>query len=138
MTPGLVRFGLPAALLLGLALPGPAAAQSSAQTAQQERMRVCNADAGRQNLAGEQRQRFMSDCLAGRVTPGAPAAGGPSPAQAAQQDRMRTCNAEAGTRSLAGEARQRFMSDCLAGRAGTGSPATPGTSGTGGGSTRRN
>jgi hypothetical protein len=130
--------------LAGRATPSAGAAMTPgsptpAQAAQQERMRACNADAGARNLTGETRQRFMSDCLAGRVTPGAAgAAGGPSSAQAAQQDRMRTCNAEAGTRNLAGEARQRFMSDCLAGRAGAGAPAGAGAQGSGGGTPRRN
>lgn len=97
---------------------------SAAQAVQQERMRACNAGAGSRDLGGDARKTFMSDCLAGRTDPNAPAAGGGrSAAQAAQQDRMRSCNAEAGTRNLAGDARKGFMSDCLAGRSATGADA---------------
>lgn len=96
---------------------------SSAQAAQQDRMRDCNTEAGKRNLAGDARRPFMSECLAGRMPPAA--AGTPSPAQAAQRERMIQCNAEAGTRALAVEARRDFMRDCLAGK----TPAAPATGG---------
>lgn len=57
--------------LLMLAAPAMAQQQrppTDAQARQQERMRQCNADARRNNLAGDARQRFMSACLAGRTT----------------------------------------------------------------------
>jgi hypothetical protein len=73
-------------------------------------MRSCNAEAGTKNLAGDARQRFMSDCLAGN-TAAAPA----QPQLTAQQERMKTCNADAAARNLSGEARQRFMNSCLSG-----------------------
>ncbi len=41
---------------------GPAPA-SAAQKAQQNRMTSCNADAGKQNLKGDARKTFMSNCL---------------------------------------------------------------------------
>ncbi|MBM3488142.1 MAG: phosphate starvation-inducible protein [Alphaproteobacteria bacterium] len=72
---------------------------------QQDRMRSCDAQARRQNLEGDARQKFMSDCLAGR-----PAAQ-PSP----QQARMRACNAQASRQNLQGDARRNFMADCLKG-----------------------
>jgi hypothetical protein len=103
--------------------PPPAPQQqrqaSPAQEAQQQRMRDCNATAGQRDLKGEDRQKFMSDCLAGRVpaTQSQPQpAAAPLTPQQAQQQRMRDCNAEAGTRQLAGDARRDFMSECLAGR----------------------
>lgn len=99
----------------------PAApAPTRAQTAQQQRMGACSTGAGSQHLAGQERQKFMSDCLAGRVPATPPAAASASaragtPAQQAQRDKMRTCNADAATRHLAGAERRTFMSTCLAG-----------------------
>ena len=83
----------------------------SAPTAQQDRMKSCNADAATKSLAGEARQRFMSDCLSGKTAAAAPA----QPQMTAQQERMKSCNAEAATKNLSGEPRQRFMSSCLSG-----------------------
>lgn len=55
----------------------PAAAESGkkkepspAQKAQQEKMKVCNAEAGKQGLKGDERKKFMSGCLKGATTPG--------------------------------------------------------------------
>lgn len=36
---------------------------SPAQKAQQEKMRTCNADARKQELKGDERKKFMSNCL---------------------------------------------------------------------------
>ena len=76
-------------------------APSPAQQAQQEKMKACNADAGKKELKGDERKKFMSECL------------GSKPAPATQQDKMKTCNAEAGTKALKGDERKAFMSDCL-------------------------
>lgn len=38
-------------------------AASPAQTAQQEKMKSCNAEAKTKNLKGDERKKFMSDCL---------------------------------------------------------------------------
>ena len=54
-----------AVILLAL-LTLPALAQSEAQTAQRERMKTCNADAGDKKLSGDARKTFMADCLAGK------------------------------------------------------------------------
>ena len=35
------------------------------QTAQQERMKTCNAQAGKRDLKGDERKAFMSKCLKG-------------------------------------------------------------------------
>lgn len=53
-------------------------APTAAQTAQQERMRACNTQAGAQNLRGDARRSFMRGCLGGRSTTEQPAA--PAPA----------------------------------------------------------
>jgi len=76
-------------------------APSPAQQAQQEKMKACNADAGKKELKGDERKAFMSECL------------GSKPAAATQQNKMKTCNSEAGTKALKGPERKAFMSDCL-------------------------
>ena len=92
------------AMLAGL-LAAPAV---RAETAQQNRMKVCNEDAGKQQLAGEARKAFMSSCLSGDAAA--------KPATGSQQQRMKDCNAEAATKELKGDARKTFMSSCLSGK----------------------
>lgn len=76
-------------------------------TAQQQRMKDCNAQANRQKLLGDERQDFMSSCLRSH---------GDGPRQlSARQEKMRGCSRTAGERELKGMARQDFMSDCLRG-----------------------
>jgi hypothetical protein len=70
------------------------------QTAQQERMKSCNAEASKKELKGDERKAFMSDCLKGNQL-------------TAQQERMKTCNAQASKKELKGESRREFMSECL-------------------------
>lgn len=99
---------------------------SPAQLAQQEKMKTCNAEAGKQALKGEERKKFMSECLrkkpaepAAAPAPAAakPAAAAPAAAPAApaatQQDKMKACNADAAKQSLKGDERKKFMSECL-------------------------
>lgn len=76
-------------------------APSPAQQAQQDKMKSCNADAGKKELKGDERKKFMSECL------------GSKPAAASQQNKMKTCNTEAGSKSLKGDERKKFMSECL-------------------------
>jgi psiF repeat len=87
-----------------LALPFAAVAQDKKMTPQQEKMAACNKDAGAKKLTGDERKKFMSDCLSGDA---------PSAAQKAQQEKMTACNKEAGTKNLAGDERKKFMSSCL-------------------------
>jgi hypothetical protein len=108
-------------------------------TAQQEKMKACNADATTQSLKGPERKTFMSTCLKGpsaAATPAsaaaaepavavapavaaAPAAAASKPvsAKAAQQEKMKTCNANAKSEALKGAARKAFMKTCLSGDA---------------------
>ena len=79
---------------------------SPAQLAQQEKMKTCNAEAGKKELKGDERKKFMKECLSAK-TAAAPAAA-PS-----QQDKMKTCNGEAGQKDLKGDERKKFMSECL-------------------------
>jgi psiF repeat-containing protein len=87
------------------------AAASAQQTpnAQQERMKSCNNQASTQNLSGESRKSFMSECLAGKETSGT------SAAPMSQQDKMKACNTQASSQQLAGDTRKQFMSSCLKG-----------------------
>lgn len=83
-------------LLLGLLM----ASQGFAATAQQEKMKTCNADATTKALKGDERKAFMSTCLKAKPA-------------ATQQEKMKTCNADATTKALKGDERKTFMSDCL-------------------------
>ena len=76
-------------------------APSPAQLAQQEKMKTCNAEAGKKELKGDERKKFMSECLGAKAAP------------ATQQNKMKTCNAEAGKKELKGDERKKFMSECL-------------------------
>jgi hypothetical protein len=75
------------------------ASQSFAATAQQDKMKTCNADATAKTLKGDERKSFMSSCL--------------KAAPATQQEKMKTCNATATGDALKGDARKAFMSECL-------------------------
>lgn len=95
-----------------LAMPALAA------TAQQEKMKACNADAAKQSLKGDARKSFMKECLS--VSKGAAAE--PKKELTPQQAKMKQCNADAAAKSLnanslKGEERKKFMSDCLKAKA---------------------
>ena len=96
-----------ALLALGLVATSSFAAEaekkapSAAQLAQQEKMKSCNAEAKTNALKGDERKKFMSECLSSK------------PAPSSQQDKMKSCNAEAATKELKGDARKSFMSECL-------------------------
>ena len=78
-----------------------------ATTAQQEKMKTCNADAKTQNLTGDARKSFMKTCLSNQ-----PAA---EPKLNSQQEKMKQCNADAKAKGLKGADRKTFMSTCLKG-----------------------
>jgi len=82
-------------IALGAALSLPA----MAQTAQQNRMKTCNADAG--DRKGEERKAFMKQCL--------------SAAKLTQQEKMKACNTDASAKSLKGDERKAYMKGCLSG-----------------------
>ena len=77
------------------------------QTAQQARMKECNAKAADRTLEGEERKKFMSSCLKGEEVA--------SDKHKAQQDRMKACNKQAADKKLKGDERKEFMSECLKG-----------------------
>ncbi|PRA30703.1 MULTISPECIES: PsiF family protein [Pseudomonas] len=88
-------------LMVGLLL----CSQSFADTAQQNKMTTCNADATTKALKGDERKAFMSTCLKAA----------PAKTLTPQQQKMKDCNASAKTKALAGDARKTFMSTCLKG-----------------------
>lgn len=75
--------------------------EKKAPTAQQNKMGVCNKQAG--DKKGDERKAFMSECLKAK-----PAA---SDKQTAQQSKMGACNKKAGEKR--GDERKAFMSECL-------------------------
>lgn len=125
----LSKGGAPAA---AEAAPAPAAAAAGdKKSAQQAKMKSCNADAKAQGLAGAARKTFMKSCLSGAApaeaapaaaapAAAAPAAAAPEAAPAAdkkpsQKEKMKSCNADAKAKGLKGDERKTFMSDCLKG-----------------------
>ena len=93
-------------LLLGLILIcAPVFAQN---TAQQEKMKACNADAAKKELKGDERKAFMKDCLAAKTE-----AKAEKKAMTPQQEKMKKCNADAVAKTLKGAERKKFMSECL-------------------------
>jgi psiF repeat-containing protein len=94
-------------LLATTLLSLPAWAQDKDKsTAQQDKMKSCNAQASKKGMKGDERKAFMSDCLKADSK-------GASPAQTAQQEKMKSCNAQASKKGMKGEERKAFMSDCL-------------------------
>ena len=102
------KFSIVLALVMLAALAIPAMAQdtkqpSPAQQAQQQKMKDCNKQATDKGLKGDDRQKFMSQCLS--------AAGVPL----SQQEKMKACNKQATAKNLKGDERKSFMSTCLSG-----------------------
>ena len=71
---------------------------AQAETAQQNKMTQCNAQAA--DKKGDERKAFMKTCLSAKKDP-----------QAAQRDKMKTCNAQASGKT--GDDRKAFMKSCL-------------------------
>lgn len=78
-----------------------------ATTAQQSKMKECNAQAT--DKKGDERKAFMKECLSAK-----PAEGVASP-KTAQQEKMKSCNKDAAAKQLKGDERKTFMSECLKG-----------------------
>jgi hypothetical protein len=81
--------------------PMAGASAAKAPSAQQTRMATCNKDAT--GKKGDERKKFMSDCLSADA----------KPAATAQQSKMKTCNADPKAKALKGDERKKFMSECL-------------------------
>ncbi|GJI98618.1 PsiF family protein [Duganella vulcania] len=70
-------------------------------TAQQSKMKTCNADAA--GKKGDERKAFMKECLSAKAEAPAP--------KMTQQDKMKACNADAAGKK--GDERKTFMKGCL-------------------------
>lgn len=77
----------------------------AATTAQQDKMKTCNADATAKSLKGDERKAFMSNCLK--------AGGDAGKKMTPQQEKMAQCNKDASAKALKGDERKTFMSGCL-------------------------
>lgn len=99
-----MKWTTTAVIVTGLLCSALTGVQAAEKTAQQQKMTVCNQQAGTQNLKGDARKSFMSQCLKKQSAPAV---------KATQQMKMKTCNAEAGSRKLGGDERKAFMSQCL-------------------------
>jgi hypothetical protein len=87
-------------------------------TAQQSRMKACNADAKAQALKGDERKAFMSTCLKSGNAPAATQASAqPAPvvasATTARQEKRKACSAEAKQNGIKGDERKAFMKECM-------------------------
>ena len=89
---------LVAACAFAATTPAFAADTTAAPNAQQEKMKACNAKA--EGKTGDDRKKFMSDCLSAK-----PAA----PAKA--ESKMSMCNKQ--TAGLSGDARSKAQSECM-------------------------
>ena len=83
--------------------PMAGASPAKAPTEQQSRMKSCNADPKAKALKGDERKKFMSECLSADA----------KPAATAQQNKMTTCNADPKAKTLKGDERKAFMKTCL-------------------------
>ena len=107
-----ISFLLSLTLLAALSLfaqdTGTAAKKppSAAQQAQQQKMTDCNKQAADKQLKGDDRKKFMSECLSGSPTASKPMT---------QQEKMTDCNKQATAKNLKGDDRKAFMSTCLSG-----------------------
>ena len=81
----------------------------AAGNAQQEKMKDCNKQAG--DKKGDERKKFMSECLKGGAAAAPAAAPAAEKKELAPKDAMKACNAAAGDKK--GDERKKFMSDCL-------------------------
>ena len=87
-------------------------------TAQQSRMKACNAEAKTQALKGDERKAFMSTCLKNGAAPAATQAStAPAPvvasATTARQEKRKACSAEAKQHGIKGDERKTFMKECM-------------------------
>ena len=98
-------------LTAAVALLAPIAATLAADqvTPQQQKMKDCNAQAGKQSLSGDARKTFMSQCLSGGT------AGSQPTGATAATTKEQSCTADADQKKLAGAARTSFLKKCTGG-----------------------
>lgn len=71
----------------------------------QQKMTDCEQQATQQSLKGEDRKKFMSQCLPAQVNP--------DQQLTPHQLKMKACNDDADHQDITGDARKTFMSKCL-------------------------
>lgn len=86
--------------------PAAAPAAKKERTPQQQKMADCNKTAGEKQLKGDDRKKFMKECLSKKPEKS-------EDKKTAQQSKMKDCNKEAGEKKLKGNDRKKFMSECL-------------------------
>jgi len=86
-----------------------AEAQPATTSSQQDKMKVCNEKAS--GKTGDERNKFMSECLSAKGDTTAPAA--EAKVSTTQQNKMKVCNEKATGKK--GDERKKFMSECLSG-----------------------
>jgi hypothetical protein len=99
-------------LLIAALLAAPLcawAAEDKAKTPRQETMASCNKQAGDRGLKGDDRKKYLSECLSAAR----------SQARTGQQGKMKSCNKEAADKALKGDERKTFMAQCLKGQSKT-------------------
>ena len=90
----------------------PALASDKPQTSQQEKFTHCAHES--KGLKGEERNKFMSECLKGHDAKAHETKEAHNDEQhEGQHGKMKGCNEEAGKKSLHGDERRAFMSACL-------------------------
>lgn len=99
-----MKLHLAVVAIAGFLVSSVSVAQAAEKTAQQQKMTQCNQHASTQNLKGDARKSFMSECLKKESN-----ISGMTP----QQVKMKSCNTAAGDKKLSGDARKTFMSSCL-------------------------
>jgi competence protein ComEA len=103
------------------ATPAATAPAAKADTAQQDKMKDCNAQAGKKELKGDERKAFMKSCLSAKPDKKDEKAGKKETKAETKeekkltprQQKMKDCNAQAGDKKLVGDDRKKFMNTCL-------------------------
>ena len=86
---------------------------------QQDKMTACNKEAAEKKLTGEERNKFMSDCLKTKPVRGEgdtvrirhPVT--PPIMSDDEEEKIEACNKEANKKTLKGKERQKFMKECF-------------------------
>ncbi|MBI2312625.1 MAG: PsiF repeat protein [Betaproteobacteria bacterium] len=110
------------AALVVLGISGLAQAEEKKATPQQQKMAACNKEAGEKKLAGDERKKFMSECLKAKPAAEAKAAG-PKPAAepkvvaeakpaAEPKSTLGACSKAAAAKGLKGDERNKYLSAC--------------------------
>lgn len=90
---------------------GAYAKDEKAPTAQQSKMATCNKEAGEKALKGDERKKFMSECLKTKQETDSAKTGDTAGGVLEPKEAMKACNKAATGKK--GDERKKFMSECL-------------------------